>query len=71
MPFYIRAGKRLPVTATEVLVELKRPPRDVFGEGDRGHPNHVVFRLGPDVSITLGARTKRPGRGAWWARTSS
>ncbi len=61
VPFYIRAGKRLPVTATEVLVELQRPPRDVFGEGERGHPNHVIFRLGPDVSITLGARTKQPG----------
>ncbi|MBA3764916.1 MAG: glucose-6-phosphate dehydrogenase [Actinobacteria bacterium] len=61
VPFYIRAGKRLPLTATEVLVELKRPPRDVFGEPHPGHPNHVVFRLGPDVGITLGARTKAPG----------
>ena len=61
VPFYIRAGKHLPLTATEVLVELKRPPRDVFGEPDPGHPNHVVFRLGPDVGIALGARTKTPG----------
>ncbi len=61
VPFYIRAGKRLPITATEVLVELKRPPRDVFEERDPGHPNHVIFRLGPDVNITLGARTKVPG----------
>jgi glucose-6-phosphate 1-dehydrogenase len=61
VPFYIRTGKRLPVTATEVLVELKRPPRDVFGEREPGHPNHVVFRLGPDVSISLGTRAKVPG----------
>jgi glucose-6-phosphate 1-dehydrogenase len=61
VPFYIRAGKRLAVTATEVLVELKRPPRDVFDEAKLGHPNHVVFRLGPEVSISLGARTKQPG----------
>ena len=61
VPFYIRAGKRLPVTATEVIVELKRPPRDVFGEPSPGHPNHVVFRLGPDVGITLGARAKVTG----------
>ena len=61
VPFYIRAGKRLPVTCTEVLVELKRPPRDVFGERHLGHPNHVIFRLGPDVNITLGARAKLPG----------
>jgi glucose-6-phosphate 1-dehydrogenase len=61
VPFYIRAGKRLAVTATEVLVELKRPPRDVFDEPELAHPNHVVFRLGPDVEISLGARTKVPG----------
>ncbi len=61
VPFYIRTGKRLAATATEVLVELKRPPRDVFGEARTSHPNHVVFRLGPDVNISLGARTKLPG----------
>ena len=61
VPFYIRAGKRMAVTATEVLVELKRPPRDVFDEPEIGHPNHVVFRLGPDVTISVGARTKLPG----------
>jgi glucose-6-phosphate 1-dehydrogenase len=61
VPFYIRTGKTMAVTATEVLVELKRPPRDVFGEPGVSHPNHVQFRLGPDVSISLGARTKLPG----------
>ncbi|MGZ8578622.1 MAG: glucose-6-phosphate dehydrogenase [Actinomycetota bacterium] len=61
VPFYVRAGKRLATTATEVIVELKRPPIDVLGEGDVDHPNHVVFGLGPDVSISLGARTKVPG----------
>jgi glucose-6-phosphate 1-dehydrogenase len=61
VPFYIRAGKRLPVTATEVLVELKRPPRAVFADDVPGHPNHVIFRLGPDVSISLNARAKVPG----------
>ncbi len=61
VPFYIRTGKRMAATATEVLVELKRPPRDVFGESGKSHPNHLVFRLGPDVGITLGARTKLPG----------
>jgi len=61
VPFYIRAGKQLAVTASEVLVELKRPPRDVFNEPLGIHPNHVVFRIGPDVRISLGARTKIPG----------
>jgi glucose-6-phosphate 1-dehydrogenase len=61
VPFYIRTGKRLAVTASEVLMELKRPPREVFDDPQLGHPNHVVFRLGPDMRISLGARTKIPG----------
>lgn len=62
VPFYIRAGKCLPVTATEVLVELKRPPRTVFGSGGPEHqPNHLRFRLSPEVIIALGARAKTPG----------
>jgi glucose-6-phosphate 1-dehydrogenase len=62
VPFYIRAGKCLPVTTTEVLVELKRPPRTVFGSGGPEHqPNHLRFRLSPQVIIALGARAKTPG----------
>jgi glucose-6-phosphate 1-dehydrogenase len=61
VPFFIRSGKCLPRTATEVLVELKRPPFDVFrGRGPRD-ANYVRFRLTPDMSISLGARAKRPG----------
>jgi glucose-6-phosphate 1-dehydrogenase len=60
VPFFIRAGKRLPVTATEVLVLLKRPPRDIFAEG-RGHGDYYRFRLGPDVTLAMGMRVKRPG----------
>jgi glucose-6-phosphate 1-dehydrogenase len=60
VPFYIRAGKCLPVTATEIRVELKHPPKDVF---DRlpPSPNYVRFRLSPDVVISLGSRVKLPG----------
>ena len=61
MPFYIRAGKRLPFTATEVLVELKRPPQTVFDETEPGQANDLHFRLSPNVFIALGARTKVPG----------
>jgi len=61
VPFYIRAGKCLPVTTTEVVVELKRPPQNVFGEKEPGHPNHLRFRLSPDVVMALCARTKEPG----------
>jgi len=60
VPFYIRAGKRLPVTCTEVLVEMKGPPRSAFGE-KMARPNYVRFRLGPDVAIALGVRSKTPG----------
>jgi glucose-6-phosphate 1-dehydrogenase len=59
VPFLIRAGKRLPVTATEVLVKLKRPPARKVGPGS----NYFRFRLGPDLSLSLGARVKRPGPG--------
>ena len=59
MPVYIRAGKRLPLTAAEVVVEFHRPPREVFGEqGGRGH---VRMRLGPDVCVAMGLRVKHPG----------
>jgi len=61
VPFYIRVGKRLPFTANEVLVELKRPPQAVFDEIRPGQSNYFRFRLSPDVSISLGARTKVPG----------
>lgn len=62
VPFFIRAGKRLAVTATEVMVELKRPPQKVFTERRPQHPNHVRFQLGPDrVAIGIGIRAKRPG----------
>lgn len=62
VPFFIRAGKRLKVTATEVLVELRRPPQKVFAEPLPPQSNYVRFRLGPDrIAIGLGVRTKKPG----------
>jgi glucose-6-phosphate 1-dehydrogenase len=62
VPFYIRTGKCLPVTATEVVVELKPPPQRIFDLVDGEHPNYLRFRLGPGrVSIALGARAKLHG----------
>jgi glucose-6-phosphate 1-dehydrogenase len=61
VPFYIRAGKALPVTATEVIVGLKPPPHDVFREPHPGPPNHLRFRLGPETVIAVSARAKVPG----------
>ena len=61
VPFYLRAGKRLPVTATEVVAELRAPPANIFGDLGPEQPNHLRFRVGPDVAIALGAHTKKPG----------
>jgi glucose-6-phosphate 1-dehydrogenase len=62
VPFFIRAGKRLPITATEVMVELRRPPQDVFREALPSHCNYLRFRLGPgQVAIAVGARSKKAG----------
>jgi glucose-6-phosphate 1-dehydrogenase len=61
VPFCIRAGKCLPVTATEVLVTLKRPPHSVFNEIVDTDANYYRFRLSPDFVISLGARIKAPG----------
>jgi glucose-6-phosphate 1-dehydrogenase len=61
VPFYIRAGKCLPITATEVMVDLKRPPLAVFDETRDAQSNYFRFRLGPEVVISAGARVKRAG----------
>lgn len=61
VPFYIRAGKCLPVTVTEVIVELKRPPQALFRDAGALSPNYLRFRLNPHVELSLGARAKLPG----------
>lgn len=58
VPVYIRAGKCLPVTSTEVYVELDAPPS--FDGADLT-PNHWRFRVNPQMSIALGAMIKMPG----------
>ncbi len=61
VPFYIRAGKKLRATVTEVVVVLKEPPQVVFKEPLPPAANYVRFRLSPQVTIAVGARAKRPG----------
>jgi glucose-6-phosphate 1-dehydrogenase len=61
VPFYIRTGKCLPLTVTEVLVEMKRPPQAVFGESEPPDADHFRFRLAPDMSISLRTRAKKAG----------
>jgi glucose-6-phosphate 1-dehydrogenase len=64
VPFYVRAGKRLAVTATEVLVTLKAPPQRRFSgrSFDGNAPNHFRFRMGPDTAIAIGATVLAAGR---------
>ncbi|HEX7078475.1 MAG TPA: glucose-6-phosphate dehydrogenase [Candidatus Eisenbacteria bacterium] len=61
VPFLIRTGKCLPVTATEVRVTFRRPPVDLFGDVNGTPPDQIRLRLGPEVVIALGARAKRAG----------
>src|SRR5262249_44993322 len=58
VPVFIRAGKRLPVTCTEVLVRLRRPPA-LYAEHPRA--NCFRFRISPDVAIGLEAMALEPG----------
>jgi glucose-6-phosphate 1-dehydrogenase len=57
VPFYIRAGKELPVTCTEVLVQFHQPP----AISAPATPNYMRFRISPDVQIALGVMVKSPG----------
>ena len=61
VPFHIRAGKRLPITATEVIVHMQPPPLSLFDTIGPAQSNYFRFRLGPQVVIAEGMRVKRPG----------
>src|SRR5262249_15639933 len=61
VPFYIRAGKYLAVTAREFLLRLRRPPFGLFADVASSPPNHLRFRLSPHVVLELGARAKEAG----------
>jgi len=64
VPIVIRAGKCLAVTATDVFINFKRPPRDVFGLGDALAANALRFRVWPESQATLTLIGKKPG-GGW------
>jgi glucose-6-phosphate 1-dehydrogenase len=61
VPIYIRTGKLLPVTAAEVTVIFKRPPRETFREIAPASASHLRLRISPDISIGMGVRVKLPG----------
>ncbi|HEX7787077.1 MAG TPA: glucose-6-phosphate dehydrogenase, partial [Methylomirabilota bacterium] len=59
VPFYIRAGKCLPVTCTEIVVRLKQPPTMYPDQALR--QNYFRFRISPDITIALGLNVMAPG----------
>ena len=64
VPWYLRAGKLLPNTAVEVLVQLQPPPQRLFDDSGAsgGRANYVRFRLQPAAAIAIAARVKRVGK---------
>jgi glucose-6-phosphate 1-dehydrogenase len=64
VPWYLRSGKFLPDTATEILVELKPPPQKLFADAESatGRSNYVRFRLSPNSAVALAARVKLAGK---------
>jgi glucose-6-phosphate 1-dehydrogenase len=64
VPWYLRSGKYLAETATEVLVELKPPPQRLFADSapTTGRANYLRFRLSPSAAVALAARVKLAGK---------
>jgi glucose-6-phosphate 1-dehydrogenase len=64
VPWYLRSGKHLRVTACEVLVELKPPPQRLFADSapTTSPDNYLRFRISPGSAIALAARVKRAGK---------
>ncbi len=63
VPWYLRSGKCLPMSACEVVVQLKPPPQNLFGDAaGREDANHLRFHLSPRSKITLSVRIKRDGK---------
>ncbi|MEP7217250.1 MAG: glucose-6-phosphate dehydrogenase, partial [Anaerolineaceae bacterium] len=65
VPWYVRAGKRLAMTATEILVEFRHPPKQFFADAASSteRANYLRIRIAPRPAIALAARIKRHGEG--------
>ena len=59
VPFFLRAGKNLPVTCTEVIVRFRKPPITKFSESGIEH-NHLRFRISPEMTIAMGVSVSPP-----------
>ena len=64
VPWYLRSGKYLAETATEIVVELKPPPQKLFADSApaTGRANYLRFRLSPGSAVALAARVKLAGK---------
>ena len=64
VPWFLRSGKCMATTATEILVELKPAPQRLFADSmpKHGRANYLRFRLSPDAAIALATRVKTPGK---------
>ncbi|HEY2276809.1 MAG TPA: glucose-6-phosphate dehydrogenase, partial [Streptosporangiaceae bacterium] len=63
VPILIRAGKTMPVTATEIDIRFKRPPHDVFGIQPFAVRDSLRFRIWPETAVGLTLAGKKPGAG--------
>jgi glucose-6-phosphate 1-dehydrogenase len=63
VPILIRAGKCLPVTATDVTIRFRRPPYDVFGLDPLPDANTLRFRVWPETAVGVSLAGKKPGEG--------
>src|ERR1700757_838866 len=63
VPIVIRAGKTMPVTATEVTITFKAPPHDVFGIEPEKPADMLTFRIWPETAVSLTLQGKKPGAG--------
>jgi glucose-6-phosphate 1-dehydrogenase len=63
VPIVIRAGKCLPVTATEVTITFKQPPQDVFGIEPVVPQDTLTFRIWPETAVSVTLHGKKPGAG--------
>ncbi|MGW7825062.1 glucose-6-phosphate dehydrogenase [Streptomyces puniciscabiei] len=70
VPVLIRAGKRLPVSASEVWITFRRPPRDIFHIGAEATANTLRIQVRPETVLTLTLVGKRPGAG-WQAQSEA
>jgi glucose-6-phosphate 1-dehydrogenase len=63
VPILIRAGKTMPVTATEITVTFKAPPKDVFGIEPAFPQDMLRFRIWPETAVSFTVHGKKPGAG--------